>query len=113
MDSTEYENELISRNNLYLLRKQKVKKEIEAAKRLIKKDVDILEIADKFIHEVFELMKEGISMRNVKLSEEEIQKIVRNNVTFKEKIRSNRKRYINYGWNRKCFISFRNYFWSN
>ena len=96
-DSNEYEDELISRNNLNLLRKQKVQKEIESAKRLIKKDVDILEIADKFFHEVFELMKEGISMRNVKLSEKEIQKIIRKNVAYKEKIRSKRKRYNNFG----------------
>jgi len=89
----EYENELISRNNLYLLRKQKVQKEIEAARRLIKKNVDMLEMADKFIHEVFELMKEGIFTRNPELSEEEVQQIVKNNISFKEKIKSSRKRY--------------------
>ncbi len=96
-DSNEYENDLISRNYLYLLRKKKVQKEIEAARRIIKKRVDILEIADKFIHEVFELMKEGISMRNTKLSGEEIQKIVRNNISFKEKTKSIRKRNNNIG----------------
>ncbi len=94
-DSTENENDLISRNNLYLIRMQNVQKEIEAARRIIKKKVDILEIADKFIHEVFELMKEGISKRNIRLAEKEIQQIVRKNIAFKEKIKSTRKRYSN------------------
>ena len=96
-DSTEYENELISRRNLYLLRKQKVQKEIEAARRLIKNKVDILEIADTFIHNVFELMKDGISIRNADLSEEEIHQKIRNNLSFKEKLKSMRKRHNNLG----------------
>lgn len=96
-DSTEYENELISRRNLYLLRKQKVQKEIEAAQRLIKNKVDILEIADTFIHNVFELMKDGISIRNADLSEEEIHQKIRNNLSFKEKLKSMRKRHNNLG----------------
>ena len=96
-DSSENENEIITRDNLYLLRKQKVQKEIEAARRLIKNDVDILEIADKFIHSVFEIMKEGMSNRNTELSEEEIQKKIRNNLSFSERLKSMRQRYNNPG----------------
>ena len=96
-DSTKDKKEFISRNNLFLLRKQKVQTEIEAARRLLKKEVDILEIADKFIHSVFELMKDGISTRNVKLTEEEIQQKIRNNISFKYKLKSSRKRYNNIG----------------
>jgi len=96
-DSTNNEKELISRNNLFLLRKQKVQKEIEAARRLLEKKVDILEIADRFIHSVFELMKDGISIRNVKLTEEEIKQKIRNNLFFSEKLKAKRKRYNQVG----------------
>ena len=96
-NSPKYENELISKRNLYLLRKQKVQKEIEAARRLIKNKVDILEIADKFIHNVFELMKDGMSIRNAELSEEEIHQKIKKNLFFKEKLKSMRKRYNNPG----------------
>ncbi len=92
-DSTKDKKEFISRNNLFLLRKQKVQKEIEAARRLLEKNIDVLEIADKFIHNVFELMKDGISSRNVNLTEEEIRQKIRNNISFREKLKSNRKRY--------------------
>jgi len=96
-DSPKYENELISKRNLYLLRKQKVQQEIEAARRLIQNKVDNLEIADKFIHNVFELMKDGISIRNTGLSEEEIHQKIKNILFFKEKLNSMRKRYNNPG----------------
>lgn len=96
-ESTNKEKELISRNHLFLLRKQKVQKEIEAARRLIEKNVDILEIADKFIHSTFELMRDGISNRNVDLTEEEIQQQIRNNISFKEKIKAIKKRHNHLG----------------
>ncbi|MHA1670160.1 MAG: hypothetical protein ACTSV5_06220 [Promethearchaeota archaeon] len=96
-DSTNSKKDLISKNNLFLLRKQKVQKEIEAAKRLIEKNVDILEIADKFIHNTFELMREGISNRNVDLTEEEIQQQIRKNLSFKEKIKASKKRHRHLG----------------
>ena len=53
---------MISKKDLYILRKQKVQKEIEAARRLINNKIDILEIADKFIHNTFEIVKEGIRL---------------------------------------------------
>ena len=96
-DSTNNEKELFSKKQLFLLRKQKVQKEIEAARRLIEKNVDILEIADKFIHSTFELMRDGISNRNVDLTEEEIQQQIRNNISFKEKLKANRKRQNHLG----------------
>ncbi|MHA1194307.1 MAG: hypothetical protein ACTSP9_18830, partial [Promethearchaeota archaeon] len=87
-DYTNNKKELISRNDLFLLRKQKVQKEIEAARRLIEKNVDILEIADKFIHSIFELMREGISNRSVNLTEEEIQHQIRKNISFKKNLKA-------------------------
>ncbi|HUW88971.1 MAG TPA: hypothetical protein VMV43_00475 [Candidatus Nanopelagicaceae bacterium] len=96
-DSTNDEKELFSKNYLFLLRKQKVQKEIEAARRLIEIKVDTLEIADKFIHSTFELMRDGISTRNVDLTEEEIQQRIRNNLSFKEKLKAIKRRYNHLG----------------
>ncbi|MHA1105033.1 MAG: hypothetical protein ACTSPN_04835 [Promethearchaeota archaeon] len=87
-DSANNEKELISRDDLFLLRKQKVQKEIEAARRLIEKNVDILEIADKFIHSIFELMREGISSRSLDLTEEEIQQQIGKNISFKKNLKT-------------------------
>ena len=97
LNSNKYEEELISKRNLYILRRQKVQKEIEAARRLIKNKVDILEIADNFIHSMFELMKDGMSIRNAELSEEEIHQKIRNNLSYKQKLKSMRKRNYNLG----------------
>jgi len=96
-DSTNKEKEVMSKKQLFLLRKQKVQKEIEAARRLIEKNVDILEIADKFIHSTYELMKEGISTRNVELSEEALQQLIRNNISFKKKLKAIKTRHNNLG----------------
>ncbi|MHA1266638.1 MAG: hypothetical protein ACTSRS_15490 [Candidatus Helarchaeota archaeon] len=43
--------------------------EINAARRLLNSNVEPLEIADKFIHEMFELMKDGINKRYPGISE--------------------------------------------
>jgi len=91
------EKELISRDQLFLLRKQKVKKEIEAAKRLLKRKIDILEIGDNFIHSMFELLKDGISSQNNNLTEEEINQQIRNIMLFEEKLKLKRKRYNEFG----------------
>ena len=96
-DSKKNENEYYSRDTLYLLRIQKIQKEIEAAKRLIKRNFDNLEIADKFIHNSFELIKDGISLRNEDLTEEEIHNIIKKNIAFTIKLKSNRKRYKTIG----------------
>ena len=96
-DSKKNENEYYSRDTLYFLRIQKIQKEIETAKRLIKKNVDILEIADRFIHNSFKLVKDGISLRNKDLTEEEINSIIRKNISFTMKLKSNRKRYKIFG----------------
>jgi len=93
MDSDSTENEILTRDNRYQLKKQKVQKEIEAAQRLIKSKVEVLEIADKFIHNTFKIMKEGMSNRNNKLTEEEIQNKIRNILSFKEKFKSMKQRY--------------------
>jgi len=91
-DSNKNENEYYSRDELYFLRIEKIQKEIETAKRLIMKNVDNLEIADNFIHNSFELMKYGISLRNKDLTEKEIHSIIRKNISLTMKLKSNLKR---------------------
>ncbi|MFW9989911.1 MAG: hypothetical protein ACFFC3_14785 [Candidatus Odinarchaeota archaeon] len=96
-DSNRNKEIKISKSRLKMLRMQKIQKEIEAAKRLINKNVDILEIANKFIHSTFELVKDGISNRNIDLTEDEIQQQIRNNILFKEKIKLLKKEYNQIG----------------
>ncbi|MHA1492021.1 MAG: hypothetical protein ACTSRI_20515 [Promethearchaeota archaeon] len=91
MDPTE-ETELITRNNLFIIRKKKIQDEIQAAIRILKKEVEPLEIADKFIHDTFELMKEGISHEFPELSEEELLQKVRDTLSLTRKIKALRKR---------------------
>lgn len=90
-DFSNYDKEIFSKDNLFVLKKQKIQKEIEAARKLIEKNVDILEIADKFIHNIFKLMSDGILNKNGNLTEEEIQQQIRNVISFKEKIKAIRK----------------------
>lgn len=108
-DPSNNDKEIFSKDNLFILRKQKIQKEIEAARKLIEKNVDILEIADKFFHSTFKLMSDGILNKNVNLTEEEIQQKIRNTISFKDKIKTNRKKDNHHGWNRKYPISFRSY----
>ena len=96
-DPSNNDKEIFSKDNLYMLRKQKIQKEVEAARKLIEKNVDILEIADKFIHNTFKLMSDGILDKNVNLTEEEIQQQIKNNISFKDKIKAIRKRDNNHG----------------
>lgn len=112
-DSTNNEKDIFSKDNLFLQRKQKIQKEIEAARRLIEKKVDILEIADNFIHSTFKLMGDGILNRYDNQSEEDIKQRIRNNIFFKDKPKAIKKRDSHYGWNRKYSISFRNYLQSH
>ncbi len=99
MDSDSYNNdkEIFSSDNLFLLRKQKIQKEIEAARRLIEKNVDILKIGDNFIHSTFKLMGDGILNRYDNQSEEDIKQRIRNNIFFKDKLKAIKKRDIHYG----------------
>ncbi len=99
MDSnfTNKETEIISRSNLHKLRKKKIKDEIEAAIRLLKRDIEPLEIADKFMYNNFKLMKDGISNRYPELTEKEIELKIIETLSFTEKIKSLRKKVRNNG----------------
>jgi len=90
MNSTE-ETELISRNSLFIIRKKKLQDEIQAAKRILKEDIDPLEIGDDFIHNIFKLMKDGIVQKYPELSEIETLQKMRDSLTLTRKIKKLRK----------------------
>ena len=84
--------ELITRNDLYSLRKSKLKAEIKAAIRIIEKDIEPLEIADEFMSSSFTIMMEGISNKYPELSERELFQKARDLLSLPKKMKSYRKR---------------------
>jgi hypothetical protein len=84
----------ISKDDLFLIRKEKIQNEINSAKRILKRDVEPLKIADKFIHDTFELLKDGISERNPNLSETQIREKILELISFNKTIKL-RKKEIN------------------
>ncbi|TFG25458.1 MAG: hypothetical protein EU529_01085 [Promethearchaeota archaeon] len=91
MDKTE-ETELLQRNDLLFIRKKKLQDEIQSAIRIIKKKIEPLEIADKFITDTFEIMKDGISRNYPELSESNIHQKVRDLLSLARKIQILQKR---------------------
>ncbi|MFO8018585.1 MAG: hypothetical protein R6U96_08115 [Promethearchaeia archaeon] len=82
----------MDKNELYVLRKKKIKDEIRAARRIIKKRVEPLKIADKFIHDSFELMKDRIVKNNPEIKDERLRERVHEILDITRKIKSKRKR---------------------
>ena len=74
------------------LPKDKLLREIEAAKRLIESGIEPLKVADEFIHDTFKLMEDGIIRRYPELNPKEVKIKVRENLVLIEKIKSLRKR---------------------
>jgi len=91
MDASD-ESEIMSREALFEKRKGKIKAQIAAATKILKQDVEPLEVADRFIHELFQLMKEGVSQRHPNFSEEQINQRIRNLLSLSKKIIIGRKR---------------------
>ena len=93
--NSEYTNKnlnFLSREELLLIRKEKVKLEIASAKRILESGVEPLKVADQFIHNSFKLMEDGIIKRNPKANSEKIKKIVKANLALMEKIKSFKKK---------------------
>ncbi len=108
MDSqTEDEDLYIPRNELYLIRKEKLRKEIDAAIRILKSNVEPIEIADKFIHNSIKLMEDGILIKNPNISKEELLLQIINNFKNFEKIKQLRTRGKKNGWNKRHTLPFR------
>ncbi|MBD3198139.1 MAG: hypothetical protein GF317_24025 [Candidatus Lokiarchaeota archaeon] len=84
--------DLFSEEKLYKIRKNKIKNQINAAIRLLNQNIEPLEVADRFIHQSYELVKEGILHRFPHYSEEQIKEKIRDISLYSEKIKSNRKK---------------------
>lgn len=83
----------ITRNELYSIRKEKLQREIYAAKRLLQKKIEPIEIADTFIHNMIKIMEDGISSRNPNnmTREDKYQKIIES-FNIAEKLKKQRTR---------------------
>ena len=82
----------MTRNELYSIRKEKLRIEIEAAKRLLQKKIEPIEIADNFFHNMIKIIEDGILSRNPYLTREDLfQKIVEN-FNIAENIKKQRTR---------------------
>ena len=92
LDSSDKKLKYLSRQELYSIRKDKLLREIEAAKRLIESGIEPLKVADEFIHDTFKLMEYGIIRRYPELNPKEVKKKVRENLVLIEKIKSLRKK---------------------
>ena len=94
---TSEEARLIKSRDLAIIRMKKLQDEIQAAIRIHQQKLEPLEIADKFIHNMFELMKDGVSVNFPELSEAEIIQKVRDTLSLNSKIKSLRLRGKNLG----------------
>jgi hypothetical protein len=64
IDSSEKNSKFLTRKELYYIRKEKLKREIESAKRVLERGIEPLKIADQFIHNTFKLIEDEIIRRN-------------------------------------------------
>ncbi|MFO7797737.1 MAG: hypothetical protein ACQERB_13570 [Promethearchaeati archaeon] len=94
---TSKEIKSVSKNNLYKLRKKKIEDQILSAKRILEQKIEPIEVAGRFLHESFNLMKKGISNRYPDLSEEEINQKIQKTLLLSEKLKKTRTRGKNYG----------------
>ncbi len=96
-DNVKEETELISRSHLHILRKKKIHEEIKASLRLLEKKIEPLEVADEYLHNIFKLMKDGISRRYPELNEKELQQKIRDTLSLTRRIKAGRKKGRNIG----------------
>ncbi|MBY8981496.1 MAG: hypothetical protein KGD57_00985 [Candidatus Lokiarchaeota archaeon] len=81
----------ISKHNLFLIRKEKLKKEILSAKRILQDKREPLDVADDFISNTFKLIEESTKKRNPNLSDQEIFLKIKSNISLFTKIKSEKK----------------------
>jgi hypothetical protein len=87
METTK-EGKHMSREELFKARKDKIEKQIAAAVRILEKGVEPLEIADSFIHESYQILKEGVSQRYPNLSEEDTHQKIREILSLTDKLKT-------------------------
>jgi hypothetical protein len=73
---------------LFKIRIEKINKEIISARKILDGGVEPLVIADKFLHSMILLLKNGILSENPNLDHKSVNKIVRKNMLLVKQIRS-------------------------
>ncbi|MGV9204395.1 MAG: hypothetical protein ACOC44_10315 [Promethearchaeia archaeon] len=82
----------LSREQLYKVRKTKIQNEIRAGRKILRRGVEPLKVADEFIHNSFELMKDRISKQNPGISDIELKKKIHNMLEVNQKLKSTPER---------------------
>lgn len=96
MDSETIKSQLtsISQKSLFSIRKEKLRKNIEAARRLLKTKKEPLEIADAFIHNTFNLLEDGILNRFPHMNIEEVKDKVKESLVIAVKLKKAKRRSV-------------------
>ncbi len=81
------ESNNLEENEQLIQKKQKIRSEIEASKRLLKQKVDPLLIADIFFHNFYELLKDGIISKFPESNDKVIKQKVREVMDLNQKIK--------------------------
>ncbi|NVM36242.1 MAG: hypothetical protein HWN81_11660 [Candidatus Lokiarchaeota archaeon] len=84
----------LSQENLLLIRKEKLRKNIESASRLLNTKKEPLEIADLFIHNTFKLVEDGILNRFPHMNAEEVKEKVKESLVLSAKLKKVKKRSV-------------------
>jgi hypothetical protein len=77
----------ISRDELFLIRKEKLKREIESAKRILEKKIEPIEIADNFFHNIIKIAEDKLLQNNPHLSQKEIFHKIKETFDFADKLK--------------------------
>ena len=93
-NSSENEKNHYTREELFEIRKEKLRLELEAAERLLKSNIEPLLVADKFMHNIYEFLKESLRNRYPDLDEEAINQKIREQSDLHYKLRRKRKEKI-------------------
>ena len=87
--------ECFSKEDLIKIRIEKLKREINSARRLIKSQVEPLEIANNFLHDIYEFVELGVLRRNPDVPKDKLAEIIRENIIFNKNLKNSRKRREN------------------
>jgi lipoate-protein ligase A len=71
--------------NLLEIRKEKLRAEIETAKRIKEKGINPIDVLDELVAELFKLMEIGIIEKHPNLNEKELLSLVRQQIQLNEK----------------------------
>ena len=91
-NSSKIELDHYSKEEIYIIRKRKLRNEIESAIRLLKMGIDPLKAADNLIHDAIRIMKDNISNKYPNLNEKQINQKIRENIILDIKFRKKRKK---------------------